>query len=150
MVSLMRSEPEAIELLGFRLTFHSKPGSRIALVEWEAPPVAEGVPLHVHAHTEEGFYVLRGELALLVEDTVLRQGAGSYTIVRPGQRHSFWNPAARPAAYLTPISPGGVAEYLRELAIGLRRGRSETETAALRERLGERYDVTILGPPPER
>jgi mannose-6-phosphate isomerase-like protein (cupin superfamily) len=146
----VESSPESLELLGFRVTFHSQPNSSIALMEWEAPPEAGGIPVHVHEHTEEGFYVLRGELALWADDTLVVRGPGSYTVVRPGQRHSFWNPADRPAAYLTPISPAGVGDYLRELAVGLAAAQSEAETAALRIRLAERYDVTVVGPPPQR
>ena len=78
------------------------------------------------------------------------RGPGSFTVVRPGQRHSFWNPGDGPAAYLTPIAPGGFEDYLRELAIGIRRARSEDEAATVRERLGQRYDITVVGPPPVR
>lgn len=149
-VDAVESTPESLELLGFRVTFHSPPNSRVALMEWEAPPGTGAIPVHLHERTEEGFYVLRGELALWVDDAVLARGAGSYTVIRPGQRHSFWNPGGRPAAYLTPISPGGVADYLRDLAVGLHSARSEADTVALRQRLAERYDVKVVGPPPQR
>jgi hypothetical protein len=94
--------------------------------------------------------LVSGELALWVDDAVLACCTGSYTVIRPGQRHSFWNPGDQPAAYLAPISPGGVAEYLRELAVGLQSARSEAETVARRQRLAERYAVTVVGPPPQR
>jgi hypothetical protein len=54
------------------------------------------------------------------------------------------------AAHLTPSAPGGFEDYLRELAIGLQRGRSEDETFARRKRFGEAYDITVIGPPPHR
>ena len=127
---------------------HSKPNGPLSLLEWHAPPGAGGIPIHVHERTEEGFYVLRGRIALWVDEDELVHGPGSYTVVRPGQPHSFWNPGDEPAAYLTPITPGGFEDYLRELAIGLQRARSEDEAAALRERLGERHDITVVGPPP--
>jgi hypothetical protein len=50
------SEPERIELLGFQVIFlHSEPDSGAALLEWEAPPNAGGIPVHVHDETDEGF-----------------------------------------------------------------------------------------------
>jgi oxalate decarboxylase/phosphoglucose isomerase-like protein (cupin superfamily) len=116
------------------------------LLEWHAPPGGGAPPIHFHDHTEEGFYVLRGQIALLIDDEELVRGVGSYTHVRPGQRHTFWNPGVEPAAYLTLISPSGFEIYLRELARGLEQVRSEEEAAALRKRLGDGYDVTVVGP----
>jgi hypothetical protein len=70
--------------------------------------------------------------------------------VQPGQHHTFWNPTDEAASYLTPIVPGGFAEYLRELAAGLERTSSDEDETSLRKRLGEKYDVTVVGPPPYR
>ena len=146
---MVTAKPERFELLGFQVTYlHSSHG--FALLQWDAPARAAGIPIHYHDGTEEGFYVLRGQIALLVgQDEVVRD-AGTYTIVQPGQRHTFWNPTDEGASYLTPVVPGGFAEYLRELARGLERNPSDEEAASLRERLGKKYDVTVVGPPPHR
>jgi mannose-6-phosphate isomerase-like protein (cupin superfamily) len=141
-------QPERFDFLGFRLTYlHADGGSACSVLEWHAPARSGGPPVHLHDHTEEGFYVVRGEIALSIDDEESVRGPGSYTLVRPGQRHTFWNPGDQPADYLTLISPPGVEDYLRELARGLERVESEDEAATLRRRLGERYDVTVLGPP---
>ena len=64
----MASGPERIKLLGFEVTYlHSEPNGRVSLLEWRAGPHAGGIPVHVHAHTEEAFYVLRGKIALWLE-----------------------------------------------------------------------------------
>jgi mannose-6-phosphate isomerase-like protein (cupin superfamily) len=145
----MASAPEVIELLGHRVSFlHLDPQSRVSLLEWHAPAGTGGIPIHVHEHTEEGFYVLHGQLSLWVDDEELVRGPGSYTVVHPGQRHTFWNPAEEPATYLTPISPGGFARYLWELANGLKQARTDDEADVLRRRLSERYDIAVVGPPP--
>jgi mannose-6-phosphate isomerase-like protein (cupin superfamily) len=142
------NEPERFDFLGFRVRYlHSDRASACSLLEWHAPPGGGGPPVHVHDHTEEGFYVLRGQIALLVDDEELAGGPGSYTLVRPGQRDTFWNPGDQPADYLTLISPPGFEDYIRDLAHGLEQAQSEDEAAALRKRLGESYDVTVLGPP---
>lgn len=126
---------------------HAQPDSACSILEWHAPPASGGPPLHVHRHTEEGIYVVHGSLALFIEGQELILEAGSYTLVRPGQEHTFWNPATAPAVYLTPISPPGFEQYLLELARGLARVRSDDEAAALRAQLADRYDIEILGPP---
>lgn len=141
--------PERIQFLGFGLTYlQSQPTSSVSLLHWEAPPRAGGIPIHFHEHTEEGFYVLQGQLGLWLDGQEIVRQAGSYTVVSPGQRHSFWNPSDEPAEYLTPIAPPGFEDYLRELALGLQHAKSTDESAALRQRLSERYDITVVGPPP--
>jgi len=73
-------------------------------------------------------------------------GAGAYVFVRAGRQHTFWNPSAQPATYLTVMSPGGVERYLVDLARGLRDA-TDDKAAALRQRLSEAYDITVVGPP---
>ena len=146
----MGTGPDTIELLGFRVTYlHADARGQLSLLLWEAPVGARGIPLHFHTHTEEGFYVLRGELGLWLDDEELVRATGSYTAVHAGQRHSFWNAGSEPAAYLTPIAPAGFANYFGELAEGLASAPSDDEAAALRQRLSETYDIVVVGPPPE-
>jgi mannose-6-phosphate isomerase-like protein (cupin superfamily) len=148
-VDAMRPEPERIGLLGFEVTYlHSEPGARVSLLEWHAKPRAGGIPIHFHEHTEEAFYVLRGQLALWLDDEEVIREAGSYTVVPPGHQHTFWNPAEEAAVYLTPIAPGGFEDYLRELALGLQGAASDEQAASLRKRLSERHDIRVVGPPP--
>ena len=104
--------------------------------------------MHLHAHTEEGFYVVGGKLGLSLDGRETVFGPGTYTAVAPGRTHSFWNPGTEPAVYLTPIVPAGVESYLRDLAAGLANAASAEDTAALRQRLSEAYDIIVVGPPP--
>jgi hypothetical protein len=80
-----------------------------------------GIPVHLHHRTEEGFYVVDGELALRLDGDALIRGPGSYVLVRAGRPHTFRNPSDRPATYLTVMSPAGFEKYLVDLANGLRR-----------------------------
>lgn len=137
------------ELLGFDVRlFESSSATRFSVQEWRAHPGAGGIPVHLHHHTDEGFYVVAGEIALLIDDEQTICGPGSYHAVEAGQRHTFWNPAQQPGVYLTIMSPGGFEQYLAELADGLRDAQTEDEVTALRKRLGEGYDITVVGPPP--
>jgi hypothetical protein len=56
--------------------------------------------------------------------------------------------ATGPATYLTVMSSAGFERYLIELAYGLQHAATEGEAAALRERLSQVYDITVVGPPP--
>jgi hypothetical protein len=75
---------------------------------------------------------------------------GSYVVVPPGRRYTFWNPTDQPATYLTVISPSGFELYLVELASGLRHVANDEEAAALRKRLSAAYDIEVVAPPPPR
>jgi mannose-6-phosphate isomerase-like protein (cupin superfamily) len=144
------NDGEQFTLLGFDVTLlDGGAGAAFSVQEWRARVGAGGIPIHFHERTEEAFYVLDGSLGLWLDDGSVTYGRGSYVVVPAGRSHTFWNPADAPAAYLTVISPKGFERYLVELANGLRQTASNEEAAALRERLGRAYDITIVGPPPQ-
>jgi mannose-6-phosphate isomerase-like protein (cupin superfamily) len=143
------SHVEQFDLLGFGVTLLvGGADAAFSVQRWCAQAGAGGIPVHLHDRTEEGFYVVEGEIGLWLDDRALVKGAGSYVLVGAGRHHTFWNPADRPATYLTVMSPAGFERYLVELAYGLQRAVTDQEAAALRERLSEAYDITVVGPPP--
>ena len=145
----MESGAERFTLLGFEVfLLGSDADAAFSVQEWRAAAGAGGIPVHVHHHTEEAFYVVDGEIELVLSDRSEVRGRGSYVVVPPGRAHTFWNPANQPSTYLTVISPPGFERYLVELASGLRHAATEEDAAALRQRLGTAYDITVVGPPP--
>lgn len=142
------SSPPATTLLGSQFTvLHSERGGGYSVLEWRTPPQAPSPPLHVHHHTDEGFYVLEGRLCLMVEDDQSVYRPGTFALVRHRQRHTWWNSGEQTAVFLTLISPPGLKNYFAELAAGLARTASRDEAAALRNELSTRYDVEMVGPP---
>lgn len=62
--------------------------------------------------------------------------------------HAFWNQGSTPARMLVMMSPPEFWRYGKELAEGLAVAGDDAEAAMrLRERLSERYDVEVVGPP---
>jgi mannose-6-phosphate isomerase-like protein (cupin superfamily) len=150
-VTLVDGEGERFDLLGFEVTLFAAGGdSAFSIQEWRAPGGAGGIPIHLHRRTVEAFYVVVGELGLWLDDGPVVRPSGSYTVVPPGHRHSFWNPGDGPATYLTVMSPAGFERYFVELASGLQHVATDDDAAALRKRLGTVYDVAVVGPPPQR
>jgi mannose-6-phosphate isomerase-like protein (cupin superfamily) len=149
-VNLVEGEVERFDLLGFEVTlFGGSADAAFSVQEWRASAGAGGIPIHLHHGTEEAFYVVAGDLGLWLDDRAVMRPSGSYTVVPPGRRHSFWNPGDGPATYLTVISPSGFERYFVELASGLQHVATDQEAAALRKRLGTLYDITVVGPPPQ-
>ena len=65
-----------------------------------------------------------------------------------GTVHAFWNQGSTPARMLVMMSPPEFWRYGKELAEGLAVAGDNAEAAMrLRERLSERYDVEVVGPP---
>jgi quercetin dioxygenase-like cupin family protein len=74
-----------------------------------------GVDPHFHKQHSDSFFVLEGELEFHVGDEVLRGTPGSFVLAPPHVVHWFRNVSDEPARALNLHTPGGFAEYRREL-----------------------------------
>jgi uncharacterized cupin superfamily protein len=137
-----------MDFLGNQIEYlHTDPGSLLSLLTWLMPGGTTSPPVHVHRRTDEGFYVLRGEITVLVDDERSTHSTGAYVHVRRGQRHTFWNPGASDAEYLVIITPSGFERYFRDLADRLARATSQEDAVAARMELSTTYDIDVVGPP---
>jgi quercetin dioxygenase-like cupin family protein len=132
-------------------------GEGFALVEHTLPPRALGSPLHRHTSEDEYSYVLEGRLGAQLAAGVVEAGPGELVQKPRGQEHAFWNAGDEPLRFLELISPGGFAQYFRELAPVLAAGDDEgvQEIAARYELeidfstipvLAERYGLNVAVP----
>lgn len=138
---------------------HSRAASSFEVV---VPPGFD-VGAHVHAHSEELFYILEGELDVLAFEPRVRGGddwrhwesfsgqrvvratPGTVIVVPPGCPHAFANRTDRPAKMFFQASPPPDHErYFEELIALLDTGGppDEAAIAALRRR----YDIEQLTP----
>jgi quercetin dioxygenase-like cupin family protein len=120
---------------------------------WEAivPPGA-GPPPHVHSREEEGFYVLEGELTLVIGDQRVVATAGTFANMAVGAVHSFKNETDRPARMLISVAPAGLEQMFLEIGQPVPEG---TQSAALPTSeeiekffsVAHRYGIEIRLPP---
>jgi mannose-6-phosphate isomerase-like protein (cupin superfamily) len=110
----------------------------VSLVEHTLPPRALGSPLHRHANEDEYSFVLEGRLGAQLGDEIVEIGPGELLRKPRGQDHAFWNAADEPLRFLEIISPGGFANYFRELAPLLAAG----DQAGVQE-VAARYELAI-------
>ncbi|AEW97390.1 MULTISPECIES: cupin domain-containing protein [Streptomycetaceae] len=138
---------------------HSAVGSVFEVV---VPPGFD-VGAHAHAHSEEVFYILEGELDLLAFEprertphgwrswqgpdgsTVVRAGPGSVAHVPPGCPHAFANPTDEPARMLFQSAPPPAHERYFEELLEILDGGGPPDPAAIAE-LRERYDIHQITP----
>jgi quercetin dioxygenase-like cupin family protein len=74
-----------------------------------------GVSPHFHKGHSDSFYVLEGELQIHLGDEVLHATPGSYALAPPNVVHWFRNVGETVTRVLNFHTPGGFAEYRREL-----------------------------------
>jgi quercetin dioxygenase-like cupin family protein len=115
-------------------------GGEVGVVVVESPG-GPAAPLHVHRREDETFYVLEGELTLLIGDFVVRAGAGDAVFAPRNVPHTYAidSPTAR---VLVVSTPSGFEEFVA--AVG------SEPTAPSPERLGEiaaGFGIDVLGPP---
>ncbi len=87
---------------------------QLAAVEVRAAPGWGGTALHVHARHAEAVFVLKGEIALRLEDRAHRIGPDTWAFVPPEVVHTFEVTGEEQARFLVLHTPGsGYGDYVR-------------------------------------
>ncbi len=113
-------------------------------------PRGSGPPLHLHHNEDETFYVLEGEVTILVGEERIDLKAGDYLFAPRGIAHTYIVRSER-ARMLVTASPGGVEQVF--VSLGVPVTGSEPPTDAVMPpmdelvRLFAGYGCEILGPP---
>ena len=100
------------EVLGVSVVKAARP--ELSALEFELSP-GGGVDPHFHRGHSDSFYVLEGEVEFHAGDEVVNGTPGTYVLAPPGVVHYFRNVSDKPARLLNLHTPGGFAEYRREL-----------------------------------
>ncbi len=140
----------ADELMTFKVSSEDT-GGMYSLTDSVVPPQGEAPP-HVHHREDEAFWVLEGELEVVVGEDTLRAGAGSFVHLPKGIPHTYKNIGMRPARFLTLMVPAGLERFFYEV------GKPATDPSSPPpfeeediERFLEaaaRYGVEIISPEP--
>ena len=67
---------------------------------------SSGAPPHTHAGASESFFVLHGELQVLVDEKIVSLSQGDFLLVPPGTTHAFAPPRGKEADILVVFTPG--------------------------------------------
>ncbi|MEI2578745.1 cupin domain-containing protein [Scytonema sp. PRP1] len=94
---------------------------------------------HIHRHMEEMFYVLEGEVEILVGHQKVQGQPGAFVLVPRGTPHAFANRGTKPAKLLIMFTPAGEREkYFEGLAELMKNGQKPNKEALLE--LMRRFD----------
>jgi mannose-6-phosphate isomerase-like protein (cupin superfamily) len=81
------------------------PRFNLAIITKE--PRSGGPPAHEHDDEDDAFYVLEGELTLMLDDEEIVARAGMFVLVPPGVRHTFANRSDAVARFVNVHAPAG-------------------------------------------
>ena len=91
-------------------------GGEYCLLEVSLAP-GMGVPRHTHTREDEAYYVLSGELEVVVGDEVFVLKVGDTLIAPRDIPHQLRNPGKTENHYLLVFSPSGFEEFLKATAV---------------------------------
>jgi mannose-6-phosphate isomerase-like protein (cupin superfamily) len=106
----------------------------------EVPP-GHMPPLHVHHSHDELFYMLAGELTLLMPGRSIKAKPGDTVRAPMGVPHVYRVEGDRPARWIVWSDPRGFERFVAEVA------EHDEPSPQLLAEIGARYDIEILGPP---
>ena len=116
-VVLGAGEGKTISVLGNPYTYKAaKEKTRGAYALIEHTVAGDGPPPHIHATEEEAFYVLEGELNVVVGETTATVTAGAFVLVPRGTVHTYSKAGTAAAKVLVIISPAGFEKFFEEIA----------------------------------
>ncbi|ARV58476.1 cupin [Nostocales cyanobacterium HT-58-2] len=96
------------------------------------PPGGTAPGPHIHRHMEEIFYVLEGEVEILVGNQKILGQPGAFVLVPRSTPHAFANRGTTPAKLLIMFTPGGEREkYFEGLAELMKNGHKPDKEALL-------------------
>ena len=148
---LQPREGKTVSVLGDRYTYKAvgdQTGGAYGLVETTVPAASAGPPPHVHHGEEEAFYVLEGEVTVLIGDRAVTAAAGSFAFVPRATVHTFSNHSAGDARLLVIISPAGFERAFEEMAEVAPSAEQAPDMEGLMA-IARKYNLEIAGPPPE-
>ena len=145
-IVLKPGEGKTIPVPGHNITHKLRgedTGGAFSLLEVEL--WGDGPPQHIHKTEDETFYVLEGEINVLMGEQIIKATAGSFLFVPKGTVHAMCRSGEKPARFLATYSPPGLEKFFDEAA-----GLDVTDTdayVAKAEALAKKYNMEIVGPP---
>ena len=113
-------------------------------------PAGDQPPLHVHHDSDEGFYVLEGEVTVWAGEEQRVLGPGQFALGPKGVPHTYRVTSAEPARLLVTSSTGAFAAFVQAYGVPAERPELPTDVVPDVERLGRlaaEHGIELLGPP---
>jgi quercetin dioxygenase-like cupin family protein len=144
---------DAFRFLGLptlmRSTGETTNGAFGLMEHWSMPP-GFASPYHTHHLEDEAFYVLEGELAVVVDGKWLTAGPGTYVFGPREIPHGFKVVGDIPVRMLLLCAPAGFEHFVLELGEAATDLPPSPPDMAKLMTVAAKYKIDILGPLPEQ
>lgn len=115
---------------------------RISFLEYQ-PAIGEQGPMpHTHAHHEELFYVVSGELHMLLGEESVLARPGDFAYVPRNVAHTFWNEGPETCTFVAAFSPAGFERIFERHQINFEAGHVPTPDE--REAMAHEFDMRVV------
>ena len=149
-IVLKRGEGRYVSIgTGTRCTFKvtgKNTDGHFGLFEYTMEPETAGPGRHIHRETAEIFYVVEGEIELIVGDQTLTAQAGTTALVPTEVVHAFSNPGSRQSVLLVMFCPADSREKYFEGLAELTKGGQRPDPQALLELMRKHDTEPVDGP----
>jgi len=136
-------ENGAFRFLGLSTLIHAAAqatNGAYGLVEHPSVPPGFASPYHVHHREDEAFYVIEGELAVILNGQWKHFGPGAYVFGPRGIPHGFCPVGEKPVRMLIAFTPAGKMEgFFRETAV--------PNGPKMTPEMFAKYEMKYVGPP---
>lgn len=89
-------------------------GGTYSIIESHVPP-GGGPPPHIHHREDEGFWILEGELQVMLDGQWHTAGPGAFVHLPKNVPHTFRSVGPVPARFLNVMVPAGLEMFFVEL-----------------------------------
>ncbi len=110
------------------------------------PPMSAGPSLHVHTREDEACYVVEGVLTVVLGDDRFEVPTGGIAWLPRGVPHTFANLTTELVRVVGMTVPAGLEGMFAETGAYFGALQGPPDQAVLDE-IGQRYGVTVVGPP---
>jgi mannose-6-phosphate isomerase-like protein (cupin superfamily) len=147
-------KPETRDFLSVPTWIHAgrgETGGSLSLVEQVLPP-GFASPWHVHHDEDESFFVITGEITVVVADQARIVKAGQCGFGPRAIPHGFRVTGSEPARMLVVTTGSGFADFVRDASDPVASAEAIVPRAPDIPRviaMAERHGIAILGPMPE-
>lgn len=137
---------EKVGFLKGKINFRVNNGEtddRIGIFEYEVPGKTIGAPVHIHMKMVEIFYVIEGEVSLIIGSEHIVGRAGDVILIPKGTPHGFSNKEEKPLRILIMFTPAlGQEKFFRAIDDFMKRGEDLNSEAA--QKIIKEYDQEMF------
>ncbi|MEO3746347.1 cupin domain-containing protein [Plantactinospora sp. B5E13] len=113
-----------------------------------AVPPGNGPPPHLHAGSDESFFVLEGTFEVRAGDREFVIAAGDYAFIPRGTMHSWRNTTGRAGRMLLLYTPSDMEQFFRDIGRPVRPGEKDERLTHSDVRRAEAVSRRHFGPLP--